>query len=297
MLRIALIGAGAVGGYFIWGLHNNTDIELTIIADGERKTNLRENGIKINNKIYYPNILSSSEAGVQDVVLIATKYSGLEDVIEIITSLVGNNTIVLSLLNGVDSEEKIADAIGWNHMEYSFMKIASKRDENGICFNPENTRGLYVETEKLSDEVKHVFEDSRINCTFDENIIQNMWIKYASNIANNLPQAVLGINASLYTDSEHGRFLAEKLWGEVYRVALAKGIDVGEKAVIFTEVPKTSKYSTLQDIEAGRHTEIEMFAGHWIGMAREYQIDVRYVEYTYHAIKALEEKNDGKFNF
>ena len=80
MLRIALIGAGAVGGYFIWGLHNNTDIELTIIADGERKTNLRENGIKINNKIYYPNILSSSEAGVQDVVLIATKYSGLEDV-------------------------------------------------------------------------------------------------------------------------------------------------------------------------------------------------------------------------
>ena len=173
------------------------------------------------------------------------------------------------------------------------MKIASKRDENGICFNPENTRGLYVGTEKLSDEVKDVLRNSRINCTFDENIIQNMWIKYASNIANNLPQAVLGINASLYTDSEHGRFLAEKLWDEVYRVALAKGIDVGEEAVIFTEVPKTSKYSTLQDIEAGRHTEVDMFAGHLIEIAREHQIDVPYVEYTYHAIKALEEKNDG----
>ena len=297
MLRIALIGAGAVGGYFIWGFHNNTDIELTIIADGERKTNLRENGIKINNKIYYPNILSSSEAGVQDVVLIATKYSGLEDVIKLIPLLIGDDTIVLSLLNGVDSEEKIADAIGWNHMEYSFMKIASKRDENGIWFNPKNTRGLFVGIEKLSDEVKVILKESRINCTFDENIIQNMWIKYASNIANNLPQAVLGINASLYTDSEHGRFLAEKLWSEVYSVALKKGINVGEKAVIFTEVPKTSKYSTLQDIEAGRHTEIEMFAGHLIEMAREYQIDVPYVEYTYHAIKALEEKNDGRFNF
>ena len=81
MLKIALIGAGAVGGYFIWGFHNNPNIELTVIADGKRKIKLRENGIKINDRIYYPNILSSNEAGVQDVVLIATKYSGLEDVI------------------------------------------------------------------------------------------------------------------------------------------------------------------------------------------------------------------------
>ena len=297
MLKIALIGAGAVGGYFIWGFHNKPNIELTVIADGKRKIKLRENGIKINDRIYYPNILSSNEAGAQDVVLIATKYSGLEDVIRIIPLLVGDDTIILSLLNGVDSEEKIANAIGWKHIEYSFMKIASKRDENGICFNPENTRGLFVGTEKLSDEVQDVFKKSRINCTFDENIIQNMWIKYASNIANNLPQAVLGINASLYTDSEHGRFLAENLWAEVYRVALAKGIDVGEKTVIFTEVPKTSKYSTLQDIEAGRHTEIDMFAGYLIEMAREYNINVPYAEYTYHAIKALEEKNDGRFDF
>lgn len=171
MLRIALIGAGAVGGYFIWGFHNNPDIELTVIADGERKTNLRKNGIKINDKIYYPNILSSNEAGVQDVVLIATKYSGLEDLIKIIPLLIGNDTIVFSLLNGVDSEEKIADAIGWNHMEYSFMKIASKRDENGIWFNPKNARGLFVGIEKLSDEVKVILKESRINCTFDENII------------------------------------------------------------------------------------------------------------------------------
>ena len=60
----------------------------------------------------------------------------------------------------MDSEEKIANSIGWKHIEYSFMKIASKRDENGICFNPENTRGLFVGTEKLSDEVQDVFKKS-----------------------------------------------------------------------------------------------------------------------------------------
>lgn len=295
MLKIALIGAGAVGGYFIWGFDNNQNIKLSVIADGERKINLIKNGIKINDYIYRPNILTSNEAGVQDIVLIATKYSGLNDAIKILPELIGENTIVLSLLNGVDSEEKIASIIGWNHVEYSFMKIASKRDEYGISFQPEITSGLFAGVGKLSDEVKKVFYNSRIRCTFEEAIIQDMWIKYASNIANNLPQAVLGINAALYTDSEHGRFLAEKLWAEVYKVAKGKGIDVGEKAVIFTEVPKSSKYSTLQDLEAGRHTEVDMFAGHLIEMARELEIDVPYTEYTYHAIKALEEKNDGKF--
>ena len=157
MLKIALIGAGAVGGYFIWGFHENPNIEFTVIAKNERKQKLISNGIKINNENYYPNILTSQEAGVQDVVLIATKYSGLENVIEILPSLIGKNTIVMSLLNGVDSEEKIANVIGWEHVEYSFMKIASKRDENGITFRPEITSGLFAGVEKLSDEGKKIF--------------------------------------------------------------------------------------------------------------------------------------------
>lgn len=295
-MKVALIGAGAVGGYFIWGFHQNKDIELTVIADGERKIKLEREGIIINDEIYHPCIKSADEASKQDLVLIATKYSGLDNAIQMLSPLMGESTIVLSLLNGVDSEEKIANVIGWEHVEYSLMRIASKREEKKIYFDPDNTMGLFVGTDKLSEEIKEILKQSKVNCTFEDNIIQDVWIKYASNIANNLPQAVLGVNASLYTDSEHGKFLAEKLWAEVYSVALKKGIDVGEKAIIFTEVPKTSKYSTLQDIEAGRHTEIDMFAGHLIEMAKEYGIEVPYAEYTYHAIKVLEEKNDGKFS-
>lgn len=294
-MKVALIGAGAVGGYFIWGFYQNKNIELTVIADGDRKVKLEQDGIKINDEKYHPVIKEAKEAGPQDLILIATKYSGLDDAIQMLPSLIGDSTIVLSLLNGVDSEERIADVIGWKYVEYSLMRIASKREDNGIYFNPENTMGLFTGTDKLSKEIKETLKNSKINCTFVRNILQDVWIKYASNIANNLPQAVIGVNASLYTDSEHGKFLAEKLWSEVYQVALKKGIDVGEKAVIFTEVPKTSKYSTLQDIEAGRHTEIDMFAGHLMKMAKEYGIEVPYAEYTYHAIKALEEKNDGVF--
>lgn len=292
-MKVALIGAGAVGGYFIWGFDGCEDVEFTLIADGERKIKYEQQGIKINEKIYYPTVKTATEAGVQDLVFVATKYSGLCEAIELLPALVGEHTLVLSLLNGVDSETLIADKIGPEHVEYSLMRIASKRDENGIVFNPDNTMGFFVGREKLTEDIIACLEQSRIRYTIEDDALTDVWIKYASNLANNLPQAVLGVDASLYIDSEHGKYLATKLWDECYAVAKAKGIDIGKEAVIFTEVPKTSKYSTLQDLEAKRHTEIDMFAGQLIKMAAKLEISVPYTDYTYHAIKALEEKNDG----
>ena len=56
-------------------------------------------------------------------------------------------------------------------------------------------------------------------------------------------------------------------------------------------------YSTLQDLDAGRHTEIDMFSGALMAMGKELGIPTPYNEYTYHIIKALEEKNDGLFDY
>lgn len=58
-----------------------------------------------------------------------------------------------------------------------------------------------------------------------------------------------------------------------------------------------ARYSTLQDLDAGRHTEIEMFSGALIRMGRELGIPTPYNEFAYHMIKALEEKNDGRFDY
>ena len=62
-------------------------------------------------------------------------------------------------------------------------------------------------------------------------------------------------------------------------------------------VPASARYSTLQDLDAGRHTEIDMFSGALVRMGKELGIPTPYNEYTYHMIKALEEKNDGKFDY
>lgn len=62
-------------------------------------------------------------------------------------------------------------------------------------------------------------------------------------------------------------------------------------------VRPSARYSTLQDLDAGRHTEIEMFSGALIRMGRELGIPTPYNEFAYHMIKALEEKNDGRFDY
>lgn len=62
-------------------------------------------------------------------------------------------------------------------------------------------------------------------------------------------------------------------------------------------MPPSTRYSTLQDLDAGRHTEIDMFSRALIHMGKELGIPTPYNEYTYHIIKALEEKNDGTFDY
>ena len=62
-------------------------------------------------------------------------------------------------------------------------------------------------------------------------------------------------------------------------------------------VPASARYSTLQDLDAGCHTEIDMFSGALMRMGEELGIPTPYNEYTYHMIKALEEKNDGLFDY
>lgn len=141
-----------------------------------------------------------------------------------------------------------------------------------------------------------LFAESRLRWQLSDDIVTDIWLKYSSNIANNLPQAVIGAPAGLYFKSEHGLFLAQKLWAEVAAVAAAKGIQLAEDVLIFPGQSPSARYSTLQDLEADRHTEIDMFAGHMLRMAEETGISVPYCEYTFHVIKAMEEKNDGLFD-
>lgn len=303
---VAVLGAGAVGSYVIWGLSNNKEIKLGVVASGERKERLKKEGCIINGVKYTPHVWTPQEAKNVDLLIVALKYGSLLGALEDIKTVVGENTIVMSLMNGVDSEEIIAGEIDRSHILYSFIKVASHKEADGYHFDPETTVGIYIgeleepyESERIK-AVNAIFENTGIHWTVTQYILEEIWGKYRLNICNNLPQAILGAGVGCYEDSKHMGAIREGLKREVEAVAKAKGIDLSiieSKSSRGSAVKASARYSTLQDLDAGRHTEIDMFSGAMVRMGRELGISTPYNEYTYHMIKAMEEKNDGLFEY
>ena len=299
----ALIGVGAVGSYFAYGLPAKLGERFCVIASGKRKERLEREGIYINGERCPLNLKTAQETGEVDLLLIATKQNALPGIMDDIRTLVGENTIVLSLLNGVTSEEIIGKEIGMEHMLYSLMRIDAVRDGNQMELHFDRIAGVffgekdYTEPTERVQAVLELFEGTSVRANFVPDIMTDLWLKYVSNVSQNLPQAVLGVGFGAYKDSEHVLAIATGLWHEVVQVAAKKGVRLPDRCLLFHGTVKSARFSTLQDIDAGRHTEIDIFAGEMMRMGKAYGIPVPYCECMYHLIKALEEKNDGKFEY
>ena len=306
MQTVAVLGAGAVGSYVIWGLAGKPGIRLGVLAEGERAARLKANGIGINGRTYRPEVWAPEEAHGVDFLVVCLKYGALPGAMDSIRKAVGEHTVVMSLMNGVDSEELIAAQIGAAHVLPALIKVASHRTGDGVRFDPETTIGIiYGELTAPFDSdrvqaVRALFADTGIHFRVTEHIREEIWSKFRLNVCNNLPQAILGAGVGCYSDSAHIKAISDGLRRELEPIAAAKGIDLSKAAAASTHgstVPPTARYSTLQDLDAGRHTEIDMFSGALMRMGRELGIPTPYNEYTYHMIKALEEKNDGLFDY
>lgn len=303
---VAVLGAGAVGSYVIWGLSEKKDIRLGVIASGERAKRLKNKGCKINDTVYHPEVWTPEEAHGVDFLIVSLKYGALPGALDNITAVTGENTVIMSLMNGVDSEEIIAEKVGAEHLIHAVIKVASHKENDGYVFNPEATLGI------IFGEVSAPYDSERVQAVLDlfsgtglhyratDCILEEIWSKFRLNVCNNLPQAILGAGVGCYRDSVHMKAISDGLRAELMAIAEAKGIDISKADVSSgrgSAVPPTARYSTLQDLDAGRHTEIDMFSGALIRMGKELGIPTPYNEFTYHMIKALEEKNDGRFDY
>lgn len=305
MKTVAILGAGAIGGYFIWGLSEKLGENLWVVAEGDRKERLERDGLSINGKRYALHVRTPEEAHGADLLLVSTKYGALRQSLEAIEKIVDEHTTVLSLLNGVDSEEIIGERIGKEHILYSLMKIASERVGDSVVFDGPVTPGLYYgeagqrEPSERMLAISALLEGTPLHYHLCENIIQDLWYKFALNVSCNLPQAILGVGVGAYEDSEYVGYISSRMNDEVVAIAAAKGIDISKPTVTGSRSAsaKRARYSTLQDLDAKRRTEVDMFAGAVARMGKELGIPTPFNEFAYNAIKALEEKNEGKFDY
>ncbi len=301
--NVALLGAGGIGSYFIWGLSETLGVHFCVVAEGSRAERLKRDGLEINGEHYALNVKTVREAAGCDLLIVAVKYYSLESALSTIREVVGPQTIVISLLNGIDSEEVIAGAIGKEHLIYSSIRFSVQRSGASMRFDPDAAEGLFFGEQDTGEKTERIlalerfFETTRVRSHAVPNIVEMQWKKLMINISGNLPQAVLGVGYGAYFDSEHAAFIRRRLQEEVQQAAAAQGIALELPDPTKAVFGKAVRFSTLQDLDAKRHTEVDMFLGVLIQKAAEQGIDLPYTKYTYHVIKALEEKNDGKFDY
>lgn len=302
--RISLIGLGAMGAFFAPRLFKTYGDNFRVIADGERKKRLTEKGVTINGINYkFPIVTPQEQHNKADLILIGVKGYGLDQAIEDIKNQVGENTLILSLLNGVDSEDKLIAAFGEEHVLYAFMRMSIVMKDGKADFDPYWGKIHFGEkrNKEYSDRVlavKEVFDKADIPYEIDEDMLKGIWFKFMCNIGENMTCALLGIPFGGFQTSEHANWIRINSMREVAAIAQKKGIDIGEKEIEMQNktvmtIPYPNKPSTLQDLEAKKHTEVDMFAGTVVKMGEELSVPTPICEMFYHGIRILEEKNDG----
>ena len=120
--KVAIIGLGAIGSIYAVKLHAHDPKCLRVIADKERLEGYKQDGLFFNGKRYDFNFaLPDKNAEKTDLIIIATKSSGLESAVKAIEGFVGDDTVIMSPLNGITSEEIIARAYGRDKVLYTLF--------------------------------------------------------------------------------------------------------------------------------------------------------------------------------
>jgi len=302
---VSLIGLGAIGCFLADGISKVPGIAFCVIAGGERKERLEKNGVIINGRQTFFQVTDPAErTGPSDLVIIIPKMTQLNETLADIKNQVGPDTILMSPLNGVESEEKVAAVYGEDPILWSLVRISSVRNGNRINFDTSTAVMEYGEKKDntvLTDRVKAVnalMKKAGIRTRNPADMERAIWEKYVCNVSENQVSALLGIPFKFWRSSEDANKLRLLVADEVIAVAHKKGIMVEDDYAVkhlerLKSLPPENMTSTLQDIKSGRKTEVEMFGGTMMRFGRELGVPTPLNEFLYHAIKVLEKKNDG----
>lgn len=305
--KVSLIGLGAMGSFFAPKLNSYLGQEnFSVIAGGKRAESLKAKGITVNGINYHFTVIDpQSQNGTSDLIIIAVKDTGLSQAISDIQNQVGANTKILCVLNGIDSEEQVAEAYGWDHVLYSYMRVSVIMKDGIADYYPDRGSVHFgdAKNDRLSEHVKSIkelFDACGIKSNIDRDMIYGMWFKFMCNVGENLTCAMFDIPFGAFQVSEHANAIRYGAMLEVVEIANRLGIGLGQQDIDRQEdtiknIPFFNKPSTLQDLENGKKTEIEMFAGRILKLGKELGVATPINWMLYHGIKIKEEKNANKF--
>lgn len=296
---VSLIGLGAIGATYGGKLHDGLGDSFKVVVDEDRLNRYQKAGIKINDKLYHFNYVTpKTPSEPADLVIFAVKNDDLSQAISDMQNQIGPNTIILSLLNGISSEETIYKACHNEHILYSMsVEIDALRISREIRYT---TIGRICygsgDDSSIPDilSVKELFERMDIPYEISDNIAQTMWWKFMINVGINQTSAVLKAPYGVFQKLPLAYEWVEAAMHEVVAISQKTGVNLTEEDVkkfwpILNKLSPEGKTSMLQDIEAGRKTEVDYFAGKVCELGKKYQVPTPVNDQLYKMIHIIEE--------
>lgn len=304
LTTIGILGAGAMGAYFAESFSKVPSFSTFLIAGGNRAEKLETEGLVINEQRRLFKILQPCKSEMKlDLILVALKHHQLQAALSELQSLVGANTVFLSVMNGLESEEIIASLFGKEKVLYAIsVGIDAVREGNQITYTKPG-KHIFGEAENstLSEKVlwvQQAFRTAGIQFETPVDMLRMLWWKFMVNVGVNQASAVLRAPYGVFHENPDAQALMEALMREVVTLAQASNVNLTEGDIqgwypVLRSLSAQGKTSMLQDVEAGRKTEVEVFGGKVVELGRTLGIPTPVNQTIVHIVNVIERANSN----
>jgi 2-dehydropantoate 2-reductase len=284
-MRLAIMGSGGVGGYFGARLAE-AGHDVTFIARGEHLAAMQRDGLKVSSiegDLHLAKVRATDDpgqVGAVDAVIVAVKAWQVGEAARQIRPMIGPDTFVVPLENGVEAADELAAVLGQAHVLDGLCGILAWREAPGhirhagvapfVRFGEHDNRHS-----KRAERLKAAFDQARgVSAEIPDDIQVAVWSKFlficALSGIGSVTRAPIGVTRTL----PETRAMIEQILAEIEAVARARGVALPEDAVdraleFLDALPAQSTASMQRDIMAGRPSELESQNGAVVRLGRE----------------------------
>lgn len=304
--KTAIIGMGALG--LLYGQHICDAMgkdSVSFILDDERFERYKNKTFTINGKKIAFNMRKSSENEIYDLVIVAVKYNSLNSALQTMKNCIGKDTIIISVLNGISSEQIIAKEYGMDKMLMTVAQgMDAMRDDSSLVYtkkgllflgkpDSKNNKELDETAQCNLNSVKAFFDKIQMPYKIEENIMYRMWAKWMLNVGINQTCAVFDTNYKTCTTPGKEMDTFVNAMKEVVELSRYEGINLADSEVeTYINIIKTlapdGYPSMAQDRKAKRFSEVEMFAGTVLELAKKHNVQAPVNQFLYDEMKKIE---------
>jgi 2-dehydropantoate 2-reductase len=301
-MRILVVGAGAVGGYF-GGRLLEKGKDVTFLVREKRSKQLAEHGLRIEsvngNATLHPKTISTKNGeNPFDLVILSTKAYHLDSVLNDITPFVGPSTILLPLLNGISHIEVLKDRFGQKNVIGGLCFIESTLNEAGTVQQTSSFHDLVfgelngVKTERIT-RIEEAFSGTEAIFRLSNNIMKELWHKYLFITAFSGVTTLTRSPIGPIVEADGGLELIRSLGKELCCVARSIDAPIATEyeEILTTRISQMGyemKSSMQRDMEKGLPAEADHLQGYLYQIAKEKQMNVPLLEMIYTNLKVYE---------